>query len=69
MIDALDSNMKERQNVFVEGNYAYIGNIFPMCKMNLEIKVKRPPFKSFKNRTSFTWKLKSKRFLTKRRNK
>ena len=54
-----------------------IDYIFPMCNMSFEIKIKLPNkgIKSFKNRYSWgdgeelEYKLKSRRFLTKRRNK
>ena len=41
----------------------------PYLKMDYNITFVMPNFKSFKNRHKYSWKLKLRRYLTKRRNK
>ena len=60
------SNKKPIYNEKQTGDIGYFDYIFPCCKMNFEIKL--PKFKSMKNR-DILLRLKSKRFLTKSRNK
>ena len=58
----------------MRGDVAHFDFTFPMCNMNYRHTFIMPPFKSYKNRygienIGMLWKLKTKRKLTKRRNK